>query len=382
MSQIAFYAPLKPPDHPNPSGDRLIANLFMKALAEAGHDVRLASRFRSHDSHGNEKRQNRMIKLGETLARRLIRQWEKQGYRPDAWFTYHLYYKAPDLIGPHISRHYSIPYLVAEASWAGKRAQGPWHNYHLQLEQALLQADAIITINPHDAIALRRFLPDSSHLVNLPPFLDIAAIKKASELPLTVKPEPNRLITIAMMRPGDKLHSYQLLVEALQYVDQPFQWFMVGDGKERQTVEQLFKGDPRIHFTGQLNATQVHKLLSECELHVWPAVNEAFGMALLEAQYQHVAILSGDEGGVKYVVADGKTGQLVKPRDPKALGTALNHLLTQPDTLHGYRQQARAYVEAQHSLTQAALILSATLSNLLHKEHHNAGSHHPSPRAY
>ena len=35
---------------------------------------------------------------------------------PAAWFTYHLYYKAPDWLGPDIARALAIPYLVAEAS--------------------------------------------------------------------------------------------------------------------------------------------------------------------------------------------------------------------------------------------------------------------------
>ena len=44
---VAFYAPMKPPDHPVPSGDRRMARLLMQALAHAGHRVVLASRFRS-----------------------------------------------------------------------------------------------------------------------------------------------------------------------------------------------------------------------------------------------------------------------------------------------------------------------------------------------
>ena len=30
--RVAFYAPLKPPDHPVPSGDRRVAQLFLQAL--------------------------------------------------------------------------------------------------------------------------------------------------------------------------------------------------------------------------------------------------------------------------------------------------------------------------------------------------------------
>ncbi len=45
--------------------------------------------------------------------------------RPDAWLTYHVYHKAPDHLGPYVTRALGIPYLVAEASLAAKQANGP-----------------------------------------------------------------------------------------------------------------------------------------------------------------------------------------------------------------------------------------------------------------
>src|SRR5690606_6241524 len=94
MTALAFYAPLKPPDSPVPSGDRRMARLLMQALAEAGYGVTLASRFRSYDGRGDCARQARLSVLGRRLADRLVRRWQERP--PRAWFTYHLYYKAPD----------------------------------------------------------------------------------------------------------------------------------------------------------------------------------------------------------------------------------------------------------------------------------------------
>ena len=44
---------------------------------------------------------------------------------PELWFTYHLYHKAPDWLGPRIAGALGIPYVVAEASFAPKQAGGP-----------------------------------------------------------------------------------------------------------------------------------------------------------------------------------------------------------------------------------------------------------------
>ena len=47
--RVAFYAPLKSPAHPVPSGDRRIARALLQALALGGHDTTLVSIFRCFD---------------------------------------------------------------------------------------------------------------------------------------------------------------------------------------------------------------------------------------------------------------------------------------------------------------------------------------------
>ena len=64
--RVAFYAPLKPPDHPTPSGDRRMARLLMEALRAGGHVPVLASRFRSRYATG--ARVQAIKARGEALA--------------------------------------------------------------------------------------------------------------------------------------------------------------------------------------------------------------------------------------------------------------------------------------------------------------------------
>src|SRR3546814_7524032 len=160
--RIAFYAPLKPPTHRNPSGDRQMARLIVQALEQAGHEVTLASRFRSREPAGNELRLERLRRLGDKLAERLIRRYRRlpARQRPQLWFTYHLYYKAPDWIGPKVARALRIPYVVAEASVAYKRASGPWAASHRAVLEALGQAAAVVSLNPLDD----QLIPDPSPL--------------------------------------------------------------------------------------------------------------------------------------------------------------------------------------------------------------------------
>ncbi|HEX2334703.1 MAG TPA: hypothetical protein VHI32_16200, partial [Burkholderiales bacterium] len=118
--RIAFYAPLKPPTHVVPSGDRRVAGLLMDALDRVADKVELISTFRSYDADGEAERQEALRRQGEALAARLAAQWRAAPAeeRPDLWFTYHVYYKAPDWLGPSVSEALGIPYVIAEASHA------------------------------------------------------------------------------------------------------------------------------------------------------------------------------------------------------------------------------------------------------------------------
>ena len=71
--RIAFYAPLKSPDHPVPSGDRLMARLLIEAMRLAGHTVFVASQFRGYAASPEEFAQRRSA--GEAAATELVAMW-------------------------------------------------------------------------------------------------------------------------------------------------------------------------------------------------------------------------------------------------------------------------------------------------------------------
>src|SRR4030081_1639823 len=114
-----------------PSGDRQIARLFVEALRQGGHQPFVASRLRSFDGAGDTRDKARISALGQRPAKRVVKRWrERPETAPQLWFTYHLYYKAPDWLGPAASAALGIPYVAAEASYAVKRAAGPWAGGH------------------------------------------------------------------------------------------------------------------------------------------------------------------------------------------------------------------------------------------------------------
>ena len=60
---------------------------------------------------------------------------------------------------------------------------------------------------------------------------------------------------------------------------------------------------------------------------VAPAVDEPYGMTVLEAGSHGLPVVATRSGGHPEMVQDGVTGLLVPPDDPKALARALERLL-------------------------------------------------------
>src|SRR3546814_17999674 len=69
----------------------------------------------------------------------------------------------------------------------------------------------------------------------------------------------------------------------------------------------------RVRFLGLVQPEVMPALYAACDVLVWPAVNEAFGMVLLEAQAAGIPVVAGRSPGVANVVAEGVTGHLSDP---------------------------------------------------------------------
>ncbi len=366
VPRIAFHAPMKSPDSPVPSGDRTMARNLLAALAAAGFAPGLATPFTCREPHGDRAAQEALIARGRAEADRLIARWTGAPHeRPDLWFTYHCYYKAPDLVGPAVAGALRIPYVVAEGSRAAKRADGPWARFHAASEAALDRADILFAMTGKDRPALEAAAPAGQRIVDLPPFLDAGAWPRAAR---RAQGPALRLLAVGMMREGDKLASYRLLAASLDLCrDLDWHLAIAGDGPAAPAVREAFAPfGARVSILGRLDGGEtLAAAYGEADLFVWPAVNEAYGMVFLEAQLQGTPVLAGNEGGVASVVADGLTGRLAPPRDPAAFAASLRALAADRAGLGTMGAAARARVLARHDLPVAAATLSAALLPLL-----------------
>ena len=267
MTRLLFFAPLKAPDHPTPSGDRTVGRLIVRALKRAGYEVELASRLRTRVAGPNLSAQYAKRDKCFAAADRLVARARQlpRAQRPRAFFTYHLYYKAVDWIGPRVADALDIPYLAAEASHAPKRARDDWAFNHAGAEAAIRRANAIFCLNSNDKECLA-LVTEKRRLIDLPPFLDLkkfapmvpdrTAARASWAKRAKIDAAAPWLLAVGMMRAGDKLASYRVLAEALQRakLKRPI-LLIAGDGEARRAVKQAFADAPcRVEFLGTHSA--------------------------------------------------------------------------------------------------------------------------------
>lgn len=349
--RLAFYAPMKPPDHPTPSGDRAMARGLVSALHRTGAEVVLASALRSRDGAGDAGTQDRLLAEAAIEAKRLVAQGQLENWR--AWVTYHNYYKAPDLIGPTVARALSIPYLQVESTRAKKRLNGPWAGFAKAAEDAADAASVIFYVTSRDSETLRRDAPQGQHLIHLPPFLDRDTLPRAGSL-------DGPMLSVGMMRQRDKLASYEIIAKTLEMTTGDWRLDIAGDGAAMPQVRTLMAPfGARVRFLGALDASALADAYANASLLFWPGVNEAFGLAYLEAQAAGLPVVAQNRPGVRDVLAPG-----VYPAPEEgvaALARRITDLLGDTDARHAAGQAARAHVAAHHLRPAAARRLAEGL---------------------
>jgi len=364
--RVLLHTPLKPPDSPTPSGDREMARGLRRLLRRLGHTVVMPALSRVAAGVPAPQDHLALERRARSQARRLIARWRtlpaRHPERFDLWLTYHCYYRKPDWLGPIVTRELGVSYALVEASHAPRRAQGPTRLGHRAVERALAAADLVLTVNPRDVAGVKARLRPGAHQVWLPPFIDTRPFDRAPR----AANDPPLLLSVGMMRTRDKLDSYRVLAEALGHLkDRPWRALLVGDGPARGKVEAMMAPlGGRVRFAGTVAHAELPATYASADLYLWPAINEAYGMAFLEAQAAGLPVVAGHTGGVPAVVADGVTGVLTPIGDAAAFAAATARLLDDPKKRVRLGKAGHARVNAHHDERAAARALAAALRTL------------------
>lgn len=367
-TRVAFYAPLKSPNHPIPSGDREIARLMMRALRLAGFQVDLMSEVISYQKRPSRELFETRQRSVEAERGRLTEAFVSDaGARPDLWFTYHPYCKAPDWLGPPLCRRFAIPYVTAEACRTRQANDIDWQEARAAVQDAVRFARVNFVLKESDWAYLEGFMPGMATSRRIAPFLDMQAQPAAD--PVRAKETAvngPRILAAAMMRPGAKAESYQLLRDALDGLDdRDWSLLIAGEGPQRTAIETAFGAmAERVRFVGSVSHDEVLRLMDRSDLLAWPGIGEAIGMVFLEAQSRGLPVVALRTAGVPLVVTDGTGGLLSPEGDVAAYRRCLRTLIDDAELRKRLGARGKAYVSKHHDVSAVATLFRKMLGNL------------------
>jgi glycosyltransferase involved in cell wall biosynthesis len=137
------------------------------------------------------------------------------------------------------------------------------------------------------------------------------------------------------------------VLRALTHLPDHVRWTAIGGGPElprlRSLAAELGLTD-RVTFAGQLPPSEAQHELARCLAMALPSVDEAFGVAYVEALAHGVpAIGCAGESGPEEIAALGEGLLLVPPQDPPALAAAIERAIADPTLPAAARATAEAH---------------------------------------
>ena len=135
---------------------------------------------------------------------------------------------------------------------------------------------------------------------------------------------------VARKRHADVVRAIALLRDRLPEL----RYVVIGDGPEREPLARLVTElglDGRVELTGQLEHATALERARSCDVFVMPSVDEAFGVAYVEAMAAGLpAIGVRGEPGPEEIAAAGDGLRLVPPGDVDALAAEIERLAGDP----------------------------------------------------
>lgn len=138
---------------------------------------------------------------------------------------------------------------------------------------------------------------------------------------------------------------FDVLVNALYLIQDklPKDWqaIIVGDGKEKQTLQQLintYNLQKHIFLVGQKNKKDIVKLLQQSHIFLFPSRGENFSVAVLEALACGLPVVASICGGIRECI-NSQNGLLFPVDDTDALANAIIQML---DNIQQYDKLAIA----------------------------------------
>ncbi|MEU4780355.1 glycosyltransferase [Micromonospora sp. NPDC023633] len=310
--------------------------------------------------------------LGE-FGRWLAGQWRDGGWVPD---VAHAHFWTSGLATLHAGRRTGVPVVLTYHSLASVKRRQPGARDtsppgRAGYERALGRAADRVIVQCQDEVGkLVRLGVPRARMTLVPAGVNQELFRPDG--PVAVRdPARPRIITVGRMVEHKGI---QDVVRALPAVPDaecvviggPPAELLPADGFARRLhalAESCGVAD-RVKLLGGLPREELAPWYRSADLLVAAPWYEPFGLTPLEGMACGVPVVGTNVGGIADTVVDGLTGDLVPPRDPRALGTAVRRLLADKVRRFAYATAALDRIRNRYSWKRCAEQLSAVYATV------------------
>ena len=176
---------------------------------------------------------------------------------------------------------------------------------------------------------------------------------EALRLKLGISPEEKVLVNVGRLAP-QKGQRYLLMALRMVLTKDPNVRLVIrGDGPIREILQAMgleLGIASKVSFVDPV--PKISWLLGLSDIFVFPSLHEGLGIALLEAMAMGKPCVASEVGPIPEVVEHGRSGLLVRPRDPDDLARAILALLDQEDLRREMGERGRQIVKEKFDIRQ------------------------------
>lgn len=156
----------------------------------------------------------------------------------------------------------------------------------------------------------------------------------------------DRLLMACKLLRDRGYHHYTLLV--------------AGDGAQREELQAFCKThglDDNVRWLGWVNYGQLGAYFRNADVFILPALEDVWGMVILEAMAFGKPILCSKWAGAAELIVEGENGSVFDPYEPEAIAEVMISLIQQPESWKKMGQRSQEMI-AHHTPTNAAQFLT------------------------
>jgi glycosyltransferase involved in cell wall biosynthesis len=165
---------------------------------------------------------------------------------------------------------------------------------------------------------------------------------------------PLRILYLGRLdREQKRVHLFPQILRDLKASGIAFHWTIVGDGPERESLQQEMRGSPppqTVSFFGKADYSQVPGILAQNDIFLLASDYEGLPLSLLEAMGAGlVPVVTDVASGIREVVTD-ETGRRIAMQNVHGYAEAIVHLDRNRDLLRRLSQKAQSRVKEEFSI--------------------------------